>query len=298
MKKVLGFIIMLLFSLCPLQMEGQSVKQLKIISYNIWNGFENDTVRRSKCINWIIRQAPDIVAFDELVEFKGKDLKDLGKAYGHPYAALVKEEGYPVGITSRYPIKVIHKQIEGFWHGMMHVHTAGLDLILTHLSPFEWSYRLKEAKQITQYIIDHQLDSCIVLGDLNAYSPYDADEMEKQDTLIANMQRWDKEQPVYRNMRDGRFDYSVLSEFFSVGLEDAIGRLVKPASQRMSYPAAFLYGWRWDDPRLSLRRERLDYILLSPSLMPFCRAAAVHNGNENEGISDHYPVSVVLDLRE
>ena len=41
--------------------------------------------------------------------------------------------------------------------------------------------------------------------------------------------------------------------------------------------------------------ERLDYILLSPSLMEKCKSAAVHNGRENEGISDHYPVSVILE---
>lgn len=50
-----------------------------------------------------------------------------------------------------------------------------------------------------------------------------------------------------------------------------------------------------DDKRLPQRRERLDYILLSPSLMEKCKSAAVHNGKENEGISDHYPVSVILE---
>ena len=29
--------------------------------------------------------------------------------------------------------------------------------------------------------------------------------------------------------------------------------------------------------------------------MEKCKSAAVHNGRENEGISDHYPVSVILE---
>lgn len=99
----------------------------------------------------------------------------------------------------------------------------------------------------------------------------------------------------YRNLREGRYDFSVISTFLAAGMEDAIGRMVHPASARMSFPAAFLYDWQWDDKRLPQRRERLDYILLSPSLMEKCKSAAVHNGRENEGISDHYPVSVILE---
>ena len=72
-------------------------------------------------------------------------------------------------------------------------------------------------------------------------------------------------------MREGRYDFSVISTFLAAGMEDAIGRMVHPASARMSFPAAFLYDWQWDDKRLPQRRERLDYILLSPSLMEKCR---------------------------
>lgn len=68
----------------------------------------------------------------------------------------------------------------------------------------------------------------------------------------------------YRNLREGRYDFSVISTFLAAGMEDAIGRMVHPASARMSFPAAFLYDWQWDDKRLPQRRERLDYILLSP----------------------------------
>lgn len=63
-------------------------------------------------------------------------MKTLGQVCGYPYAAIVKEEGYPVGVLSKQPIEVIKKQVEGFWHGMMHVKTAGVDVIATHLSPF------------------------------------------------------------------------------------------------------------------------------------------------------------------
>lgn len=94
-------------------------------------------------------------------------------------------------------------------------------------------------------------------------------------------------------MRDGRLDYSVLSQFLSIGLTD-ICRLYVPADKRTTFPTAFLYRWQHGDTRLHGISERLDYILVSPSLVSQCVDAHIHNGIETEGISDHYPVSVDL----
>ena len=245
--KTLG--LLLLFSLFALKgiSQEKETNTIKVISYNIWNGFEKDAARQALFTEWINQQKPDIVALEELVGINEKDLSALAASYGHPYVAIVKEEGYPVGLTSRKPIDVVKKQVEGFWHGMLHAQTYGLDIIVTHLSPFE------------------------------------------------NMQGWDKSHPEYGNMRGEQFDYSVLSKFLSIGFADPVKMFV-PAEQRMSYPAATLYEWQWGDPRLKMLGERLDYILVSPALAPKCLGATVHNGEELEGISDHYPVSIRMEL--
>lgn len=295
MKRLHILYTLLFIWLLPVTSNGQPAgkEKLRVISYNIWNGFEHDASRRANFINWIKGQQPDILAMTELVGFTEKDLGQLASEYGHKYYAIVKEEGYPVGITSNEPITVVKKQMEGFWHGMLHVKTHGLDMIVTHLSPHDWKFRLKEAQMLTNYIQDNQLDNCMVMGDFNAYSPFDADWVETHAQLIENMQKWDAEQETYRNMRDGRFDYSVLSKFLSIGLTD-ICRLYVPADKRTTFPAAFLYGWQHGDTRLHGIGERLDYILVSPSLVSRCLDARIHNGIETEGISDHYPVSVDL----
>ena len=295
MKRLHILYTLLFIWLLPVTSNGQPAgkEKLRVISYNIWNGFEHDASRRANFINWIKGQQPDILAMTELVGFTEKDLGQLASEYGHKYYAIVKEEGYPVGITSNEPITVVKKQVEGFWHGMLHVKTHGLDMIVTHLSPHDWKFRLKEAQMLTSYIQDNQLDNCMVMGDFNAYSPFDADWVETHAQLIENMQKWDAEQETYRNMRDGRFDYSVLSKFLSIGLTD-ICRLYVPADKRTAFPAAFLYGWQHGDTRLHGIGERLDYILVSPSLVSRCLDARIHNGIETEGISDHYPVSVDL----
>ncbi|EEC94363.1 endonuclease/exonuclease/phosphatase family protein [Parabacteroides johnsonii DSM 18315] len=295
MKRLHILYTLLFIWLLPVTSNGQPAgkEKLRVISYNIWNGFEHDASRRANFINWIKGQQPDILAMTELVGFTEKDLGQLASEYGHKYYAIVKEEGYPVGITSNEPITVVKKQMEGFWHGMLHVKTHGLDMIVTHLSPHDWKFRLKEAQMLTSYIQDNQLDNCMVMGDFNAYSPFDADWVETHAQLIENMQKWDAEQETYRNMRDGRFDYSVLSKFLSIGLTD-ICRLYVPADKRTTFPAAFLYGWQHGDTRLHGIGERLDYILVSPSLVSRCLDARIHNGIDTEGISDHYPVSVDL----
>lgn len=291
MRKIIGLFLGMLLMIGSSGMSAQRRQPIKIISYNIWNGFEGDSLRRTYFVEWTKNQSADLVILTELVSFKEKDLVTLGKVCGYPHTALLKEEGYPVGVLSRQPVKTISKQVDGFWHGMMHVQTQGIDVIATHLSPFEWSYRLDEATKIVDYIHKQNLKDYLVAGDLNAHSPLDADEIMTHDSLLVNMQRWDASQKKYRNLRNGRFDFSVIAKFLSVGMEDALGRLIRPAEKRMTYPAAFLYNWKIDDKRLPLRRERLDYILLSPSLMERCIRADVY---PVEGVSDHYPVSVWL----
>ncbi|MCD8268900.1 MAG: endonuclease/exonuclease/phosphatase family protein [Parabacteroides sp.] len=181
-KVISLFFLLFIFSFKGISQDTNQ-QTLKIISYNIWNGFEKNAARKARFVDWMNEQKPQIVVLEELVGFTEKDLSELATSYGHPYVAIVKEEGYPVGLTSCQPIRVIKKQVEGFWHGMLHVQTYGLDIIVTHLSPFEWDYRLKEATAITQYIRENGPNECLVMGDFNAYSPFDADEVETHTEL-------------------------------------------------------------------------------------------------------------------
>ncbi len=116
MKRLHLLYIFLFTLLVPVTSYGQPAgkEKLRVVSYNIWNGFENDASRRTNFINWVKGQQPDILAMTELVGFTEKDLGKLASEYGHKYYAIVKEEGYPVGISSDEPITVVKKQVEGF----------------------------------------------------------------------------------------------------------------------------------------------------------------------------------------
>ena len=79
----------------------------------------------------------------------------------------------------------------------------------------------------------------------------------------------------------------------------AAGKKVMPSASNLKYFWGDLHNhcnitYGHGDTRLHGIGERLDYILVSPSLVSRCLDARIHNGIETEGISDHYPVSVDL----
>ena len=113
---------LLLISLFPITSNGQPARKekLRVISYNIWNGFEHDASRRANFIDWIKGQQPDILAITELVGFTEKNLGQLASEYGHKYYAIVKEEGYPIyAVCMSLPINERHSRPLSFTDGNM-----------------------------------------------------------------------------------------------------------------------------------------------------------------------------------
>ena len=65
-------------------------------------------------MEWIKNQHADVVALQELNGQTNESFKDLAEGWGHDHAVLLKEEGFPVGLTSKMPVEVIEKRVEGF----------------------------------------------------------------------------------------------------------------------------------------------------------------------------------------
>src|SRR5690606_38001181 len=127
---------------------------LKVISYNIWNGFDHgkDTEREKAMVGWLKAQNADVIGFQELNGFTPDKLEQLASQWGHPYTLLLKEEGYPIGITSKTPLELKSRMLGGFWHGLLHAKTRNTDFLVVHLSPHDWQYRREEAEIISTYI--------------------------------------------------------------------------------------------------------------------------------------------------
>jgi len=263
---------------------------LKIMTYNIWNGFEwgRDTLRRQMCIEWIKGQEPDVLALQELCGYTEEQLKEDAAKWGHPFVQLLKKDGYPTALTSNRPIELKERIVEPFWHGLLHCKTYGIDFYVVHLSPADCNIRLDEAKLISERIKKDEDDTYIILGDFNSYSPFDAFWVD-ENTDLKNRSLQSSESN-YSNLRKGEFDYSVISEFLACpAIDVCLGKLA--LQEAFTFPTPALIGKFDHSPETVVQyRVRIDYILASPSLAKACKKAEVFNREETHMLSDHFPV--------
>lgn len=269
---------------------------LRILSYNIWCGFDypdsskgKDGEREKRCIDFIRSLSPNVVALQELNDFTQEKLEKTAKAWGHDYAVLLKENGYPVGITSDKPIALQAKIVDPLWHGLLHVKTWNIDFFVLHLSPSDdHCWRYNEAEFITTYMAKTlgKQDQYIVLGDFNAHSPFDSDFYKKQNPELKLYERKNENR---RSVSLPFKDFAAVSRFLSFPTVDVCERYVDP-SIRYSYPTIIYAPERPKEESLA-SACRIDYILVSPSLSNQCVGAAIIHSAETELLSDHYPVT-------
>lgn len=268
-----------------------NVEKLRIISYNIFNGFNwgKDEDREQRFIEWIIDKDPEVLALQELCGFTKESLLGLARKWGHEYAEIVKEDGYPVGITSKEPIIVKNKIVDNVGHGLLHVETYGYDFLVTHLNPSNTRKRLDEASIISEYIKKERIERFMLMGDMNSHSPMDADFMEENATnLIVKYGR-----QTSTNLRNGRFDYSVISHFLSYPMIDVCREYVT-SDKRATFPTPILMNIsKHKSARIKIE-ERIDYIFVSESMLDKVVDAFIYNQGKTKFLSDHFPVGVDL----
>ncbi|WP_114752566.1 endonuclease/exonuclease/phosphatase family protein [Pleomorphovibrio marinus] len=279
---------------------------LKVITYNIWNGFDwgKDQEREAAMVQWLQEQDADVIGFQELNDFTPEKLQSLAQEWGHPYSILLKEEGYPIGITSKTPLEMKTKMIGGMWHGMLHAKTREVDFLVVHLSPQDWEFRRREARIICDYLQEAILlpgqEKYMVLGDFNAHSPYDASfdannpQARRLSIVADSLSKAEKGEEAFINLRNKRIDYSAMSTFLSLPLIDVVQMKVAETN-RKSFPTPLATR---DMPasEAAIYQQRLDYILVSPYFEDRCSYAEIINYGEPEKLSDHFPVIAAFDF--
>lgn len=175
---------------------GTSVQPetLRFINYNILEGMKLDKGQNfDNFVEWVKEKDPDFMALCECNYFTEESLTALANRYGHPYAVLCKETGYPVGLTSKYPIELRNRLLEDvpLWHGAIHARIKDINVVVLHLYPFGTypngqgaagtgnTYRDREINCILDSTIRRYPVEPLWLmsGDFNSYSPKDADAM-------------------------------------------------------------------------------------------------------------------------
>ena len=117
---------------------GTSVQPetLRFISYNILEGMKLDKAQNfDNFVDWVKEKDPDFMALCECNAFTEELLTALAGRYGHPYAILCKESGFPVGLTSKYPIELRNRLLEDvpLWHGAIHTRIKDINVVVLHL---------------------------------------------------------------------------------------------------------------------------------------------------------------------
>ncbi|MFT7162265.1 MAG: exodeoxyribonuclease-3 [Bacteroidia bacterium] len=298
--KKITFIISLVL-LCSFQSKAYSQESgtsLKVVTYNIWNGFEwgKDDARKDKLTAWVKSQNPDVLALQELCGYTQEKLRADAKKWGHSYAEILKTTGYPVGITSNKPIDLKETILENMHHGALHCKIANIDFFVIHFSPFSYQKRQKETEIILEKLSKLSKDQkmYLVLGDFNAVSPHDADLYKKNEMLLPSLKASKSENSHVRNLLNGELEYGVVGSLLGYPLIDITQKHTSTWDERVSFPTQVFESKKGNGrPPNS---KRIDYILASSLLSEKCKTAKVLNQKETYYLSDHYPVVAEFNL--
>ncbi len=275
-----------------------SKPSLKVMSYNIWNGFDfgKDTIRKEKFITYMKDQAPDVAAFQELCAYTQEKLLKDAKKWGHNFAEIVKTSGYPVGITSNEPIIVVERILDNMHHGVLHCRTKGIDFMVVHFSPFSHKKRHEEANVILSKLakIRKETNKYMVLGDFNAVSPFDANYYKGNEEMMTSFREAEKQHEHVRNLLNNELEYGAISAFLSFPLIDVVQKYTIGLAQRISCPTQVFEKQKGSGRHPN--STRVDYILTSQLLRNSCTNAWVCNGPDTFYLSDHYPVIAEFEL--
>lgn len=281
----INILIILVLISCPIFcLKSQS---LRIISYNILEGMKLDTTTGKKeFVKWIRLNDPDILALQETNKFTQKSLEEMAHQYNHPYAVLLKEVGYPVALTSKYPIVNVEKVLDNMHHGFIRAEVSGYHIIVLHLSPHKYLKRREEINVILSTIASYPQKKWIIMGDFNSLSCLDSASYA-DGRLLNNIRDLGKKYSYHDNLAYGiNLDYEVQKRILNYGFLDAL-KLIHHEFVS-SQPTAFSSMNGENAP------SRIDYIYISMDLRSKVLKADILKDIFTNTYSDHYPVCLEM----
>lgn len=158
---------------------------LKVMSYNIYYGLDNDERLRQEFADWVTLYDPDIILFQEANSFTDASFLDFAKTFGHDYAVLSKTSGFPTGITSKEAITNVRRVVQTgvLHHGYVTGVTYGMRIFSAHLCPWEVENernihnidRKDEIQIIVNDALQYASDPVLIGADLNDQNAFDRD---------------------------------------------------------------------------------------------------------------------------
>ncbi len=262
--------------------KDQNIQQkLTVLSYNILEGMKTDISTNKQLFTaWVGIQNPDIFAIQEANGFTEVTLAELAKSYGHNYSALVKLTGYPVALTSKYPITEVERINNGMTHGFIIAKILDYNIVVLHLNPHNYEIRRSEIKIVLDKIAANKATSkLLVMGDFNSYSPLYAANFANG-TLVNTLKQRELANPGQKYLDNGQLDFKVQQSVLDEGLLDVIYELEQkdPKNAKTINPTT----------------NKIDYIYASKDLMPNVVSGNFIKDNFTAKYSDHLPIIIHL----
>ena len=271
-------------------------EKLKVITHNVWYGFtKKPQPRYDNWKRWMKAQAPDVVSLQELNSYTKEKLQADAESWGHSYSVLLKEEGFPTGITSKYPITDVKRIRKGFHHGLLRCRIQGIWFYVVHFHPSNYQWRIDEAALLKQDVksLPDENPKVVLAGDFNGFSPNDKSNYDSSPKLVPFFKSLDAKNSRARNLNKGRIDYGGIQAILNQGYTDLVAARRAPELPFVgTFPGALVSEEDHGSDR------RLDYIFVSPSLSARVDSVAILRDPCTEMLSDHIPVSATIRLRE
>ncbi len=261
------FIAMLSFLTCSLHAQSE----IKILQYNILEGFKGDSLLQNQYIDWVEKINPDIIAYQEMNGFTQRKLENFASRYGHDYAILLKTEGYPVALSSKFPILSVQKVIDNMQHGYIYAQTANLHIFVIHFSPHQWTIREAEIRQIlAQAALLPQNERILITGDFNSYSPSDSAVYDND--RLRSYALYEEKNKHIQNLKNGKFNYSVIESVEKTGYKDLLRQ----------FHTVFIQSSVGS-------RQRIDFMFGNKALTKAAISNEIIIDTSTKQLSDHYP---------
>jgi endonuclease/exonuclease/phosphatase family metal-dependent hydrolase len=251
--------------------------QTTILSYNILEGLQQSEIQIAVFVEWVTNLNPDIIFYQELNGFSEESFAKLAARCRHPFAIKMKEDGYRMGISSKYEITNIERVTKDMRLGYIYAKIQDYHVFAVHLDPFTEEERVKEIHKTLAHARALPDNSPImIVGDFNALAESDL-AAYSDPNFTFNMAAVNSK---------FTFDFTAINTMREAGYYDAY--TLFHSDFKRSFPTAkrIMPG---DQGR------RIDYAFLSPELKEKCVSAEIIHDAVTRYLSDHYPLVVKLE---
>ncbi len=217
--------------------------------------------------------------------FTQKRLEEFAGKMGFPYAVMHKEEGYPLGLISKYPISNVRKVTEGMRHGILYGKILDYHFVVTHLVSYTYQQRIKEIDNVLLKFVDSlpKDEKIIMMGDFNNMSPEDKQFYDNNPNKIQLLVNSERNNPGNSSLNAGKIDYTVIHKVLNAGFYDTYKIFNKHYDK--SAPTKM---------KNHNNYTRIDYIWVNKYAKPDCLDMFIVKDDFTDYMSDHYPTMLVL----